>query len=34
VQNASQGLKIYKQFFSGTLKIGINGPTYEDGFVT
>ena len=33
VQNAAQGLKIYKQFFSGTLKIGINGPMYEDGFV-
>ncbi len=33
VQNAAQGLKIYKQFFSGTLKLGINGPTYEDGFV-
>jgi hypothetical protein len=34
VQNAAQGLKIYKQFFSGTLKIGINGPIFEDGFVT
>lgn len=33
VQNAAQGLKIYKQFFSGTLKIGVNGPIYEDGFV-
>jgi predicted Rossmann-fold nucleotide-binding protein len=34
VQNAAQGLKIYKQFFSGTLKIGVNGPVYEDGFVS
>ncbi|HUD01008.1 MAG TPA: hypothetical protein VMR37_01660 [Rhabdochlamydiaceae bacterium] len=33
VQNAAQGLKMYKQYFSGTLKIGINGPIYEDGFV-
>jgi len=33
VQSAAQGLKIYKQFFSGTLKIGTSGPIYEDGFV-
>jgi hypothetical protein len=33
VQSAAQALKIYKQFFSGTLKIGINGPVPEDGFV-
>jgi hypothetical protein len=32
VQTAAAGLKMYKQFFSGTLKIGINSPTYEDGF--
>ncbi len=32
IQNASQGLQIYKQYFSGTLKIGPNGPIYEDGF--
>ncbi len=32
IQNAQQGLKIYKQFFSGTLKIGVNGPIFEDGF--
>jgi predicted Rossmann-fold nucleotide-binding protein len=32
VQTAAAGLKMYKQFFSGTLKIGISGPTYEDGF--
>jgi predicted Rossmann-fold nucleotide-binding protein len=33
VRNASEGLKIYKQFFSGTLKIGPQGPIYNDGFV-
>lgn len=33
VRTASEGLKIYKQFFSGTLKIGPQGPIYEDGFV-
>lgn len=31
-QTASQALKLYKQFFRGTLKIGMHGPTYEDGF--
>ncbi|MGE5195753.1 MAG: LOG family protein, partial [Anaerolineae bacterium] len=34
VQNAAQGLKVYRQFFSGTLQIGKNGPIYPDGFVT
>ncbi|HSW87398.1 MAG TPA: hypothetical protein VLG49_07880, partial [Rhabdochlamydiaceae bacterium] len=33
VQNASQGLEVYRQFFSGTLPIGKNGPVYKDGFV-
>ncbi len=33
IQNAEQGLKIYRSFFSGTLKIGKNGPIYKDGFV-
>lgn len=33
IQHASQGLQIYKQYFSGTLKIGPSGPVYEDGFV-
>ena len=32
VENGQQGLQVYRQFFSGTLKIGINGPVYEDGF--
>ncbi|HNA62545.1 MAG TPA: hypothetical protein PKW79_05675, partial [Rhabdochlamydiaceae bacterium] len=32
VENAAQGLHIYRQFFSGTLKIGPQGPIYEDGF--
>jgi len=33
IENASQGLQILRQFFSGTLAIGKNGPIYEDGFV-
>lgn len=33
VTSASQGLDIYRQFFSGTLKIGKDGPIYENGFV-
>ena len=33
VQNAAQGLKIYKQFFTGNLAIGKNAPIYQDGFV-
>jgi predicted Rossmann-fold nucleotide-binding protein len=34
VQNAEQGLKIYRKFFDGTLPIGIEGPIYPDGFAT
>lgn len=34
VQNAKQGLKIYKRFFTNNLAIGKEGPVYEDGFVT
>jgi predicted Rossmann-fold nucleotide-binding protein len=33
IQTAEQGLKIYKEFFEGTLPIGRSGPVYEDGFV-
>ncbi len=33
IQNAAQGLEIYRRFFSGTLPIGVEGPIYEDGFV-
>jgi predicted Rossmann-fold nucleotide-binding protein len=33
IQNAEQGLRIYRSFFSGTLKIGKNAPISEDGFV-
>lgn len=33
IQNASQGLKIYREFFKGTLPIGKEGPIYEEGFV-
>lgn len=33
IQSAEQGLKIYREFFSGTLPIGKNGPVYQEGFV-
>lgn len=33
IQNAEQGLKIYKDFFSNVLPIGKGGPVYPDGFV-
>ncbi|MFI0434856.1 MAG: LOG family protein [Parachlamydiaceae bacterium] len=32
IQNAEQGLNVYRQYFQGRLKIGKNGPFYEDGF--
>lgn len=32
VQTAEQALRIYEDFFKGTLPIGKNGPVYEDGF--
>lgn len=32
VQTASQGLKVYQQFFTGNLPIGKNGPVYKEGF--
>ncbi len=34
IQTAEQGLKVYREYFSGTLQIGKEGPTYADGFVT
>ena len=33
IQTAEQGLRIYRDFFAGTLKIGSAGPINEDGFV-
>lgn len=33
VQTAEQGLKVYREYFKGTLPIGKNGPVYENGFV-
>ncbi|HEV3269170.1 MAG TPA: hypothetical protein VGZ69_00785 [Candidatus Rhabdochlamydia sp.] len=33
IQNATQGLKIYEQYFSGTLPIGSEYPASPDGFV-
>lgn len=34
IQNAEQGIKIYRKYFEGTLPIGHNGPIYEEGFVS
>ena len=34
IQTAEQGLKVYRDFFSGNLAIGSKGPIYEDGFAT
>lgn len=33
VQTAAQGLKVYHDYFKGTLPIGKDGPIYPDGFV-
>ncbi|MBS4168937.1 hypothetical protein [Parachlamydia sp. AcF125] len=33
IQNAKQGLKIYREYFLGKLPIGKDGPIYEEGFV-
>lgn len=33
IQTAEQGLKVYRQYFEGTLPIGKEGPIYEDGFL-
>ncbi|MBS4166550.1 MULTISPECIES: hypothetical protein [unclassified Neochlamydia] len=32
IQNAQQGLKVYREFFQNKLKIGKTGPIYEEGF--
>jgi hypothetical protein len=32
VQTADQGLEVYREFFSKKLKIGKDGPVYDDGF--
>jgi len=32
IQNAQQGLKIYRDYFEGKLLIGKSGPIYEEGF--
>ncbi len=34
VQNAQQGLLIYKKFLTGNLNIGKDGPVFKEGFVT
>jgi predicted Rossmann-fold nucleotide-binding protein len=33
IQTAAQGLKVYRQFFTGNLPIGKNAPIYKEGFV-
>lgn len=33
VQNSKQALSVYRQYFTGELKIGKEGPMYEEGFV-
>ncbi|MBA3958433.1 MAG: hypothetical protein H0X51_08610 [Parachlamydiaceae bacterium] len=33
VQSAQQGIKVYRQFFQGTLQIGPEGPVHPEGFV-
>jgi len=33
IQNATQGLKVYRDFFTGELPIGSKGPIYDEGFV-
>lgn len=33
IQTAEQGIKVYRDYFSGNLKIGKEGPVYQDGFV-
>lgn len=34
IQTAKQGLKVYREYFKGTLPIGSKGPIYEEGFVS
>ncbi|MCB1114182.1 MAG: hypothetical protein KDK62_05440 [Chlamydiia bacterium] len=34
IQTAEQGLQVFKNYFNSTLKIGKNGPVYNDGFCT
>ncbi len=33
IQTARQGLKVYREYFSGTLPIGLKNPSAKDGFV-
>lgn len=33
IQTAEQGLKVYREFFRGSLPIGKGGPIYDEGFV-
>lgn len=33
IENATQGLKVYRKYFKGELPIGEDGPVYDEGFV-
>lgn len=33
-ENAEEGLKFYRDYFSGALEVGKKGPVYEEGFFT
>jgi len=32
IQQGEQGIKVFEEYFKGTLEIGKHGPTFEDGF--
>lgn len=34
IQTAEQGIRVYRDFFNNVIKIGSDGPVYEEGFVT
>lgn len=34
IQTGTQGLKVYKDYLAGTLRIGKDGPIYKEGFCT
>ena len=33
IQTGEQGIRVFREFFEGTLAIGKNGPIYKEGFV-
>ncbi len=34
IQNAEQGLQVYRKYFNGQLEVGKNGPVYSKGYVS